>query len=170
MNKAERAAQALLDEVGSTGTAVDVEQIVRQLGLVLTKERLAEDLSGILIRKPEAVPVIGVNSSHHPRRQRFSIAHELGHLRLKHKGEVIVDSGIRVHKRDGTSKTATVQDEREANAFAAALLMPASLIQQQVNLLGDSKYSQARIVSTLARNFEVSEEAMHYRLLNLGIA
>ena len=81
-----------------------------------------------------------------------------------------MDSGIRVHKRDGASKTATVQDEREANAFAAALLMPASLIQQQLNLLGDSKYSQARIVSTLTGTFEVSEEAMHYRLLNLGIA
>ncbi len=169
MNRSERAARALLDETGADRAPVDVDGIARRLGLVVTKERLAADLSGLLIRKAGEVPVIGVNTLHHARRQRFTIAHELGHLRLKHKGEVIVDSGIQVNRRDAVSGSATVRDEREANAFAAELLMPADLLDQHLGRLVGRRAGQASVVAELARIFDVSEEAMHYRLLNLGM-
>ena len=169
MNRSERAARALLVEAGSDGAPVDVEGIARRLRLVVTKERLAADLSGVLIRKAGEVPVIGVNTLHHPRRQRFTIAHELGHLRLEHKGEVIVDSGIQVNRRDAASGSASVRDEREANAFAAELLMPADVLDEHLGRLVRRHTGQTSIVSALARIFDVSEEAMHYRLLNLGM-
>jgi Zn-dependent peptidase ImmA (M78 family) len=169
MNKGERAALALLVELEVDEAPIDVEDIARRLDVVLTKERLAADLSGLLIRQPGQVPVVGVNTAHHPRRQRFTVAHELGHYRLRHKGEVIVDSGIRVNMRDANSRNASAHEEREANAFAAALLMPAELLQRHLRELVARNVSQTRIVTDLARHFDVSEEAMHYRLLNLGM-
>lgn len=169
MSRGERAASALLTRLGIDSAPIQVEDIARDLGIIVTKERLAADLSGLLIRQPGATPVIGVNTLHHPRRQRFSIAHELGHNELNHKGEVIVDSGIRVNRRDPKSQTASDAEEREANAFAAALLMPASQVQREVEAMLPDRPGQSRIVNALARKFEVSGEAMHYRLLNLGI-
>ena len=169
MSRGEKAAIALLTRLGIDSAPIPVEEIARDLGIIITKERLAADLSGLLIRQPRATPVIGVNTLHHPRRQRFSIAHELGHNELNHKGEVIVDSGIRVNKRDPKSQTASDADEREANAFAAALLMPANQVQDAVAEMLPERPGQGRIVNALALKFNVSEEAMHYRLLNLGI-
>lgn len=169
MNKAEKAADALLAELDITSVPVDVDDIARRLNLTVTRERLAADLSGLLIRQPgQSQPVVGVNSAHHPRRQRFTIAHEIGHFHLGHKGDVIVD-GITVNRRDGVSSTAAVRDERDANAFAAALLMPTGELQTRVLQLAAKHYSQSRIVADLARTFDVSEQAMNYRLVNLGL-
>lgn len=168
MNKAEKAAGALLDELAIGTVPVDVDAVARGLGLIVTRERLAPDLSGLLIRQPGQQPVVGVNNAHHPRRQRFTVAHEIGHYHLAHKGDVIVD-GITVNRRDGVSSTAAVRDERDANAFAAALLMPAEHLQASVLRLAAKNYSQSRIVAELARVFEVSEQAMNYRLVNLGL-
>ena len=68
--------------------------------------------------------MIGVNEDHHSNRQRFSIAHEIAHFVLHH-GDTYIDKGYRVHFRDLESGSGTKREEMEANAFAAALLMPA---------------------------------------------
>jgi Zn-dependent peptidase ImmA (M78 family) len=114
--------------------------------------------------------VIGINSSHRPRRQRFTAAHELGHL-LMHPGQpLLVDSSVRVNYRDKVSSQATDAEEVEANAFASALLMPEALIREQVQDLQRAGIrGRERLVSELAVRFDVSTEAMGYRLLNLGI-
>ena len=81
----------------------------------------------------DGVPIIGVNSLHHPNRQRYTIAHELGHLELHRQlitSEVHVDKGFPVLMRDPKSATGTELHEIEANQFAAELLMPRTLIEQ----------------------------------------
>lgn len=169
MNKAEKAAETLLRDLNITDAPINVDNIAQSLNLAVTRERLAPDLSGLLIRQPgQPQPVVGVNSAHHPRRQRFTIAHEIGHFHLGHKGDVIVD-GITVNRRDGVSSTAAVRDERDANVFAAALLMPQNLLHARFEELAAKNYSQGRIVADLARTFDVSEQAMNYRLVNLGL-
>lgn len=164
--RAEQAAQRLLDELGVTTPSISVEDIARHCGAVVARERFRRDLSGMLVRGDDADPtVIGVNSTHHPRRQRFTIAHEIGHLKL-HKGKVTVDSGLRVDFRDASSPS--MQDERDANAFAAALLMPADLVSDAAEPHVSAGATRAVLIGELARTFDVSEEAMGYRLLNLG--
>ncbi len=70
---------------------------------------------------------------------------------------------------------ATDAEEIMANAFAAALLMPAELIfsnlKQYVATIGktDRILSRDDLITQLARAFDVSTEAMGYRLINLGI-
>jgi len=59
--------------------------------------------------------------------------------------------------------------EIEANAFAASLLMPADWVEKQIKSrrLKDADDNDA-VVSELARTFGVSQQAMMYRLVNLG--
>src|SRR5262249_22745239 len=77
----EALAQELLDELGITTIPVPLEEIAKHLGAQLRFSPLDEELSGMAFIKDD-VPIIGVNALHHPNRQRFTIAHEIAHLRL----------------------------------------------------------------------------------------
>jgi Zn-dependent peptidase ImmA (M78 family) len=107
--------------------------------------------------------VIGVEISQSAERQRFTIAHEIGHLVLHDLGEVHVD---KVNFRSSLSSTAENVEEVEANAFAAALLMPRALVMadlqgQVVNIEDD------RQIDWLSKRYGVSNQAMTYRLINI---
>ena len=62
-------------------------------------------------------------------------------------------------------------EEIEANAFAATLLMPESIVFDYVLKLvrANSQITRETLITELARVFDVSAEAMGYRLINLGI-
>ncbi|PUB27685.1 uncharacterized protein DUF955 [Promicromonospora sp. AC04] len=167
--KAEKHAAELLERLAVRTIPVPVEEIAASLGVKLVHESLDPTVSGLLLREG-GTKLIAVNSGHHRRRQRFTVAHELGHLQM-HKGEYIVDSTVRVNRRDGLSSMATNDEEIEANAFAAALLMPRSLVHEAIGRLRASQMANpARATELLAEQFGVSTEAMGYRLINLGLS
>src|SRR5260221_10056075 len=112
----ERLAQDLLQRSGIDAPPVSVERIAFSLGVRIEPTDLWEECSGILVRTEDSA-VIGVNLMHHPNRQRFTIAHELGHYVL-HKAGTYVD---RAFYRNTESGSGTIKEEREANQFAAAL-------------------------------------------------
>jgi Zn-dependent peptidase ImmA (M78 family) len=119
-------------------------------------------------RRPDGVAIIGVNSAHSIGRQRFTIAHELGHLIL-HKDETLhVDERAPIGFRNEESSLATKDVEIEANQFAAELLMPADLLAKEIESISDDLEAEAA-VSELADRFQVSEQAMTLRLTRLGI-
>jgi len=166
LSAAEKRAIAVLDESGVTELPVPVERIARALGAQVTYEPFEGEISGMLYRSSGRT-VIGVNSSHAPTRQRFTVAHEIGHL-LMHKGErVIIDRFVRVNWRDGESNPEEVQ----ANRFAASLLMPRSLLYEEIErvLSRHRDLTPHDLVGLLAKRFEVSSAAMQYRLINLDI-
>ena len=163
----ERRARRLLAGAGIEGPPVDIEKVAQSLRIKIELSDLGEDCSGILVRKGERA-VIGVNWNHHRNRQRFSIAHELAHYEL-HEGDTYVDARYRVNFRDLESGSGTKTEEVQANAFAAALLMPASWMKPEFkdrpfDLADDGKDLQA-----LAEKFQVSTQAMAFRLANLRI-
>src|SRR5438309_1044692 len=140
---------------------VPVDKIAESLGILIRYEPAEDKLSGALIRK-SSENVIGVNSSHHPNRQRFTIAHEIGHFVL-HKGiHLHVDESFRINLRDGTINW----EEIQANTFAAELLMPIEFITRDAERLGRVGENE---VSHFARRYQVSQRAMEIRLANLGI-
>jgi Zn-dependent peptidase ImmA (M78 family) len=169
MGRAENEARRLLDETGqNVPLPVDVTAVAEHVGAQVVEERLDREVSGLLYRDGDQA-IIGVNSLHAERRRRFTIAHEIGHLVL-HQGRPLVMDHVRVNYRDATSSTATDTEEIQANAFAAELLMPAAnMIQDMWGLMKASKMSEAAILSTLADQYDVSEQAMEYRLINLGL-
>src|SRR5712664_3503178 len=129
--RAELLAKRLINDHGIKRPPVPVEELASRLGAQISYSPFDGDLSGMVFRD-EAKIIIGVNSLHHPNRQRFTIAHEIGHM-LLHKGqEVHVDRAYRVSLRNDLSSKAVSPEEMEANAFAAALLMPEGMLVQDL--------------------------------------
>ena len=158
----ERCATKLLRDHGITAPAVDVEALARALGISVNYERLANDVSGVLLLEND-IAKVAINESHHRNRQRFTLAHEIGHVLLHAKGDrVFVDR--RFFRNEWSSK-GELREEIEANAFAASLLMPLSLIKQYVETGGGITDID---VFRVATRFEVSEQAMTLRLVKLN--
>lgn len=163
-----KAADALHVNAASNQLPIDIEGLANYVGAIVSYEPFNEELSGVLVKESDRI-VIGVNSSHSKNRQRFTIAHEIGHLVLKHQGELFVDHVVM--KRDGKSSKAIDRQEIEANRFAAELLMPEALVLERAHALesGKAGLSPDELISQLAKDFQVSSQAMEYRLTNLGV-
>jgi Zn-dependent peptidase ImmA (M78 family) len=101
---------------------------------------------------------IYINAADAPRRQTFTIAHELGHWVLHRQLLDAHPELYRVLRRD-KPVTSSSPLEKEANGFAGRLLVPRSLL--------DRYWRRAAVrptVSALARIFSVSEEVIRTRL------
>ena len=157
---------------------VPVEQVVASLGVQLHRESLEDEVSGMLVCKGKVSHIV-VNAKHHPNRQRFTVAHECGHLVLHHRSgdRLFVDTQLRVYKRTGSaqsgayieaSSSTTPNEEKEANHFASALLMPEALVVQEIQDRS-LDLSDEIGVSTMALAFGVSEQAMSIRLQHLRL-
>ena len=146
---------------------VPVERIAKAQGAKIFYQSLEDDVCGFLYRD-NSNAVIGVNTHHAPVRQNFTAAHELGHLLLHEQEQLHVDHGFRVRLRDDVSSHGTDESEREANLFAATLLMPKEFLEadlaseEYVDLLDDG------FLFDLARKYGVSTQALVNRLKNLG--
>src|SRR5690348_1213181 len=77
----DRSAASLLQDFGLFKAPVDVKAVAERLGATLVFDELDDDVSGFLLREKKTV-TIAVNKRHHVNRQRFTIAHECGHLHL----------------------------------------------------------------------------------------
>jgi len=166
----EREAERLLSRFGMAAAPIDVAEIAGRLDVRISEQDLDPSVSGLLIRDDDRV-ILGVNRRQPRQRRRFTIAHELGHLAM-HKGRpILLDTSMRVNFRDQTAETATDREEIEANGFAAALLMPVSLVRSHLvesvaGAGGEMAYDA--LLDTLRKGFDVSREAMALRLMNLG--
>lgn len=162
-------AQLLLRSLNITTVPVPIERIAKALGAQIRFSPFDEELSGMIFIK-DGVPVIGVNSLHHPNRQRFTIAHELGHLEL-HREEI--SSSVHVDKtfpalmRNAVSSTGQEKLEREANSFAAELIMPRFAIEAAFH--GKQfDIEDAAPVEALAKKLRVSRQALENRIRSLA--
>jgi Zn-dependent peptidase ImmA (M78 family) len=164
-------ARELLTKGRVSEPPVPVERLAREAGALISYQPFdAQDISGLLYRAAGADPVIGVNSNNTKERQRFTIAHELGHLLLHDGNGLILERLVRLNFRDATNSTASDEEEIQANRFAAELLMPRQFITRAVDLLLQGRpVSDLELVRRLARRFEVSQSAMEFRLTGLGI-
>jgi len=165
-NKAEKKAREVIAQLGQVAPPIDVEAVATSLGVRVERADLGDDVSGVLVRR-SGQAVIGVNWAHHPNRQRFTIAHELGHF-LLHEAGTYIDKGTYARFRDEQSGSGTDWEEVEANAFAAALLMPVSLVREEARRRPFDPADDAAL-SALAAAFAVSGQAMSIRLANLGL-
>jgi Zn-dependent peptidase ImmA (M78 family) len=173
MRQSAKQARELLHRYGVVEPPVPVEKIAVGEGAEIARHRFEGWESGFILRDGRRT-IIGVNTRTSRRRQRFTVAHEIGHL-LFHEGNLIVDHAVRVNWRDEISGMATDAQEIQANAFAAELLMPREFVIDHLERYIDDvaktgkTMSHEDLISQLAREFDVSAEAMGYRLINLGI-
>ena len=144
---------------------VPVDKVAKRLKVLLAPLPADDDISGAIVRKDGHV-VIAINPAHHINRQRFTIAHELGHYFLHEGLEQHVDQNFRVSWRNADSSKAVNWTEIQANRFAAELLMPTKFMQRDLDSLNQI---DKRTVALLASKYVVSPEAMKIRLSQLGI-
>jgi len=137
-------------------------------------EAIAEDLLGLKVDEEIELPVSGMlvparrevwlnarESRESPGRRRFTLAHELGHWVCQcREGKAAGAAPVYCRAEEiGVDPDARAL-EREANVFAAELLMPEPEVRAAWS--GD--------VAAAARVFGVSAEAMHWRLYSFGLA
>jgi Zn-dependent peptidase ImmA (M78 family) len=157
--------QDVLLNSGVDRAPVDVNRIARKLDISIRKSEMEGDVDGFVVTNVEGYKaVIGVNTSKHPNRQRFTVAHELGHA-LLHSGEKLhVDQGFEIKLRSSKPVGGYDLDEKEANLFAAELLMPERLLERDLAEIGRIDLEDQQSISELARRYRVSTQAMSIRL------
>ena len=148
------AAQELLRKAGVDDVPVPVYDLARDCGALVLEPQMSDGLSGLVFEVDDGA-VIAINSRHAPNRRRFSVGHELGHYLLDHHDRFHIDVD------DSDDPGYDWQVERLANQFAAEVLMPRDLVA--------AHYNQTNDAYELANRFQVSELAMGFRLVNLGL-
>jgi Zn-dependent peptidase ImmA (M78 family) len=170
--KIETESTKILKENNLLKMPIRVEKLAENLGLFVDYIPLQDDVSGLLLLENiDGIykGFIGINIAHSSVRQRFTIAHEIGHyilhcVQLETLTEVFIDKKF---KRDPTSSEGTDRKEIQANLFASFLLMPKEILENHIKGF-DFDLIDDLILSQLARDFEVSLQAMSIRLSKLG--
>jgi len=131
-----------------------------QLGARVYVRRLPPSISGLFAFDDAVGPCILLNANHPRDRRATTAGHETGHFMSTRKSADVLD--------DATSETA--REERYANAFGRAFLMPARAVKQKFQdvTAGASSLSRRHII-VLANYFGVSREALVRRLEELGL-
>ena len=123
-------------------------------------EIIGDAFEGMLARDPDDHAVWGIayNGKARGERQRFTIAHELGHfiLHRSQKQSFNCDSQS-VH----TGIDGLRQIEREADEFASNLLMPGDLLREWIS----NQRIDLHVLSAIAKRFQVSFEALCIRFI-----
>ncbi|MDF7627478.1 ImmA/IrrE family metallo-endopeptidase [Lactobacillaceae bacterium L1_55_11] len=156
-------------EIPGNEVYVDIHQIAELMGVTISQ--LGDEdanLSGKLISKHE----IGINHREAPVRQRFTVAHELGHIL----------NGEHVANRQTDSSTYTITEKRNevvANSFGAMLLMPQKLVRRYVKEYFDqhsnveknnlSPQEFENLIAEVAMQLNVSQQALKNRMSNLNM-
>ena len=146
-----------------------IEKDRKDLKILFTSQ-LPDNISGVILYdsdNSEYQFAILINKTKPSTRQQFTIAHELGHYFL-HQEEIkkeffvdndnVLDSSGVLYRRDDITSNKL---EKEANNFAASLIMPEAIVRKVWAKLQD--------VDDCAQVFNVSVEAMSIRLSRIGL-
>ncbi len=155
--KINQIAQAVRESFDIQVPVLDMEHVVSELGGTIERDFMLTEFADGKIEKLKDSDLafrISISPLQPETRQRFSIAHEIGHLFI-HMGYMIDDDlwnspGTYYRKQSG-------EVEYHANEFAAAFLMPKEEYRQKLfeNQIGENKFN----LGTVAEYFGVSLEA-----------
>jgi hypothetical protein len=132
-------------------------------------EAIAEDMLGLLVEEAPGLPVSGMLVPAERRvvlsadeglpRRRFTLAHELGHWVCQCLDKEAAPIYCRAADITLTPEVRAL--EREANIFAAELLMPEAAVLRAWSELGE--------IAACAARFSVSTTAIHWRLYGFNL-
>lgn len=161
LKKIEEKAEEVLESFGIRTVPIPIEEVATKCNIQIGRAP-SKDFSGLLIRK-DGYALIGVNSSESLVRQRFTVAHELGHFFLHPNKNTFIDY------RDNKERAERTPKEVQANMFAAALLMPRKKLEKDFRSIAKNGFLEEHLFS-LAEKYNVSKEAMQFRLINLNLS
>lgn len=133
-------------------TPTPVEEIAKAVGIEELKAVPGDKFEGSLICDlAKSRGVILYNGNRRRTRQRFTIAHELGHFLLPWQRKTIFECS----SVDLGTKGQNDEWETQANEFAAQLLLPDSLFKERLRNLGEPELKH---ISDLGLHFDTSIE------------
>lgn len=154
------ATEQVLELAEVTEPPVELRRVAERLGVPVYDWDFPDEISGVFFSEDDIV-AIGINGLHPYVRQRFTTAHELGHFLFNTERDLFVDfanaEAAVLDEDDGQESL-----ERKVNQFAANLLIPREWIEKDVHKYGPD-------ATLLARRYEVSEQALWFRLLALKL-
>ncbi len=171
MNESEikKKVEEVFKETGLISIPVEVVAMASFYGFSVYELEMDDKVSGMIIvgdqnlKDFDTDKVIVVNSNHAATRKRFTVAHELGHYILKN-----CPQNCYAHRDSGEVYN---PEEKDANSFASALLMPEEDIRRFANSFFDNTFGDVdlMIIPKVARRYNVSESAAEVRLKKLEI-
>lgn len=158
----------ILEETALGTAPIKIISIANFYGFEVYELEFDDETSGVIMADQQAIEgfdtnrVIVVNAAHSPGRKRFTIAHELGHYFLNDRPDTCF-----AHR----DAFAYDEEERDANSFASALLMPEEEVRRKLrNLAEDTgETSDSARIAYIAEAFQVSRPAAEVRLKKLQI-
>lgn len=160
--QAEQDAQSLRNWLGlGEGPIQNLFAILElQLGVRVYARKLDSKVSGLFAYDEAVGACILINACHREDRQMLTGAHELGHfIATRRRPEIYQDE-----------KYENSREERYANAFASAFLMPARAVMEKFKELTiGSTHLTRRHIILLSHFFGASRQAMVLRLEELGL-
>lgn len=153
-----QAAEAIIEDLGITQIAeLDVEAIAYDAGVEVLYEPMTGCEATLVGVGDHAIATI--NPSPYRGRERFSIAHEVGHWKL-HRGRSF---RCRVDQLE-ENFVSTGSLEKEADTFASHLLMPARMFNDAIRPYGQPNFKQ---LGDVAAAFDTSLTATALRLVGV---
>jgi len=162
-------AERILRENNVTSLPVDLSIIYNKAGIVVSsKEGLSPGVSGMLIRSGNNFGIIYSCFYHNTGFERFSIAHELGHYFIEgHVNQLFLTDAMHI-SHAGCFTEAENDIERQADIFATNLLMPESLIHDEIatshpsieSIKKLSEKCQTSFTATTIRYIELTKHAV----------
>lgn len=142
------------------GCRVDLLRLVAECGIRL--ERTADrNFEGCIKWSTEGAPTLILSELGSAARQRFTIAHELGHFALR--CEMLDEGGEAAYRSINPTRRELADEENLANLIAAEILMPRSRVISRLKEHGFSLGS----IKRLSFDFGVSRMAMLRRVGDL---
>lgn len=157
------AAEKALQALGITEPEeIDIEVIALSLGAKV-KYRHLESCEARIVGQAERA-IITVDSRATPRRQRFSVAHELGHWH-RHRGLCLTCRSQDIGRplSDGRRENVAGNPELQADAYASDLLLPGYIFRP---MIAEVDCLTLSAVKTLADRFETSMTATAIKALS----
>lgn len=157
LTEARHAALALLKASGITESPIKISDVFQHVKKTFdvsvmgaSESAIGSKIDAVTSREGEEIFIL-YNRDRHVHRQRFSFAHELGHLFMGH-----------VHGGSSIDLDSESFDEIEANQFAAYLLMPPTFLRTDIK-------AGNKDVAMLAAKYQVSDIAMWWQIDKAGL-
>ena len=150
---ARESARKILQDSGCIEAPTSLSAVIQELSkydLLSVKGKDFDTLDGVNIRSSDEINIIyNINNGLH--RNRFTIAHELGHFVLGHLSK----------SYDSQDFESSKKEEVEANAFAGELLIPTTVLKKL--------YKENPDLKKLALRFLVSDTALYKKVMSCGL-
>jgi Zn-dependent peptidase ImmA (M78 family) len=141
---------------------INCKEIAEGLGISVVGEELNNDFQGCLFLTEGVKAIIYNNSIASSGRINYTIGHELGHYCL-HKNRGDLHCSLEDLNNIGSSLPHSQDIEKEANQFAANLLMPASDLRTMIK----NQVPCIQLAEQLSIRYETSLLATIYRVVQL---